>query len=386
MALEDQPVAFATREDGIQTRDNAEGNRHLDQDLVVATSRCPFYAKDGTLLNVECFGPSYHHVKGVSCATDESDESIDTDEWPLLLYVHGICESAETVGVQTLAQNCPRHKWRLVVLELAGHGLSGDVIATSRGGRAVCPNFDGLVDHVVEFTIKMRSKFSKAKGMVLAGGSLGGALIAYSVSDILKAAHNDQHQSDKNNNTQQQQPQHSLTYPEFYGIVMLAPALGIHPDAIPPLPVVMALRALSCLVPSRGILTPIEYPEHYACPSNSKRNFSGHWPLSTSSMLLDVTAKQIPNDIASGQVSKQMEGLSSLLVIAGNKDEIVPLENVQRWFDAVSNLSCENGSKKLVVLQGAGHGFFHERRGRELSKAFLQDLFTWLKGRRAHHQ
>lgn len=385
----DEPslLAFAPRNDGIHA--DAESNLRL----IVASSRCPFLAKDGVLLNVECFGPRYKGCDGDedgdASLNDDEDPTYNhsnhrrsmhnSDQWPMLLYVHGVCESAETWGVQTLAQYCAKHCWRLVVLELAGHGLSGDIgsgscrvlggVGSVAGkGRSVCPDFDELVNHVVEFTVRMGHNFSQSKGMALVGGSLGGALVAYAAKDILSQL------GESNNNL-----------PEFYGIALLAPALGIHPAAVPPSPVVLALRTLSYLLPSQGILTPIEHPT-YACPPSSTRNFSGRWPLSTSSMLLDVTSRRVPDDVKSDKVQSQMKGLPSLLVMVGDKDEIVPLSSVQQWFDSVSNLSSDKGEKTMVVFKGAGHGFFHERvlrggRKHRTKNAFFADgLFERLNG------
>lgn len=77
-------------------------------------------------------------------------------------------------------------------------------------------------------------------------------------------------------------------------------------------------------------------------------------------MLLNLTSKRVPNNVVSGIVHIQMEGLPSLYVIMGDRDDIVPLQTVLDWFDAVP-LSSDNGGKMLTVLKGAGHGFFHER-------------------------
>ena len=44
----------------------------------------------------------------------------------------------------------------------------------------------------------------------------------------------------------------------------------------------------------------MEHPDHYAMPKTSTRNFRGHWPLSTSKMLLDLTSTRVAGDVASG--------------------------------------------------------------------------------------
>lgn len=342
----------------------------VEPTLIIASSQCPFSTKDGLLLNVECFGPIYKETNDNNNASDVDDDGSshnsnnNTDEWPILLYVHGICESAETQGVQTLAQYCAKHCWRLIVLELAGHGLSENI---SGKGRGTCPNFDQLVQHVVEFTLHIEKKFSQSKGMVLSGGSLGGALVAYAVKDIVSER---SRETGTTNNG---------SIPNFYGIALLAPALGINIRAIPPSPVVLALRALSFLLPSRGILTPVEHSEYYAFPVSSTRNFSGQWPLSTSSMLLDLTSVRVPDDVKRNMLHAQLEGLSSLVVIAGEHDEIVPLQTVRDWYE--SSGICE---KELIVVKGAGHGFFHEKD--QKSKNAFESLFEWLDSRECKQQ
>jgi pimeloyl-ACP methyl ester carboxylesterase len=346
-----------------------------DTALITASSQCPFRTNDGVLLNVECFGPIYTgdivDVDDYAPSSDDSTSSKSNNEWPLLLYVHGICESAETMGVQTLARYCAKYSWRLLVLELPGHGLSNNLPGR---GRATCPNFDALVNHVVEFTTRMANKFSRAKGIVLAGGSLGGALCIYATPSMKHI------KSEAANNSS------SKKMPDFYGLALISPALGINPRAIPPSPVVTALRCLSSLLPSHGILTPIEDPSHYALPATSTRNFSGHWPLSTSAMLLDVTSHRIPTDIKNNHVHKQLEGLISLLVLMGDRDEIVPLSSVSQWFDSVTNLSSDTGEKTLITVKSAGHGFFHEdirgtttqNKHQKGAKDGFESLFVWL--------
>lgn len=96
----DEPslLAFAPRDDGIHT--DAETNLRL----IAATSRCPFYATDGVLLNVECFGPRY---TGTVAEEDANNKPADqyrrsfhnSDQWPLLLYVHGVCGKLSSLFV-----------------------------------------------------------------------------------------------------------------------------------------------------------------------------------------------------------------------------------------------------------------------------------------------
>ena len=74
---------------------------HADEEsilrLIVATSRCPFRAKDGVLLNVECFGPAYKggDEPGNTVASQNNGDTAynhtthrrsihNSDQWPLV--------------------------------------------------------------------------------------------------------------------------------------------------------------------------------------------------------------------------------------------------------------------------------------------------------------
>ncbi|EJK72687.1 hypothetical protein THAOC_05757 [Thalassiosira oceanica] len=312
--------------------------------MTVPSSQRPFKTSDGIHLNIECF------------STDDDDEKL-----PTFLFIHGVCESAETWGVQSMAKACVGRKWRLLVLELAGHGLSQDLqkqsLTGSRDrGRAVCPDFGELRDHVVEFCLSMMTTYPKSRGFVLAGGSLGGSLVAYAARGIIDGSRKEVGSPDR---------------PALLGIALIAPALGVDKRAVPPPAVVMALKAASYLVPGLGLMTPEEDPRHYACPPNSSRNFSGRWPLATAGMLLDVTSKLVPRDVESKRVDSQLEGLKSLLVLAGERDQVVPLACIKEWYHSINCIAEDE--KKLHVLEGGDHGFLHDHP----NAAFVDILFDW---------
>lgn len=69
-----------------------------------------------------------------------------------------------------------------------------------------------------------------------------------------------------------------------------------------------------------------------------------------------------------------------MYVIMGDKDELIPLESVLDFFDAVP-LSAENGEKTLTILKGAGHDFFHERLKGNKKKTAFDHLFEYLNSR-----
>jgi alpha-beta hydrolase superfamily lysophospholipase len=321
----------------VYVHDNLAFNGGAAEGLVSAKARSPFVYQTTTTLNVEWFG---------SGGDDDDD---DDSKWPILGFVPGICESAETITVQNLAVACHAHRWRLCVLELEGHGLSS-------GNRAVSGDFDRLVDQVVQFVKQIMHINKENVGLpfVLCGTSLGGCLSAYAADVITNQEDEDMFKKDC-----------------FFGVVLIAPAVGIAPKAIPPALVVGALRILSMIVPSVGFLTPIEDPSHYACPATSKRNFSGHWPLITSKMLLDVTSTRVRHDQSTAQLT--LEKVPSLLVLAGEKDNIVPLESVRDFFDKAR---CKD--KSFAGIPKADHGLMVTPR---TSKVAIQKLFDWLEAR-----
>ena len=101
-----------------------------DSSLVAATSRLAVETKDGALLNVEIF--------------EKGDAPV------LLLVIPGICESAETKGVQALVAYS-EYQGTVAVLELEGHGLSS-------GTRGYISSAEALLEDCVNIT-----KFAKEK-------------------------------------------------------------------------------------------------------------------------------------------------------------------------------------------------------------------------------
>ena len=302
------------------------------QGLILASSRAPFPTDDlSAVLNVEVFNP-------------EGDAT-----WPMLLFIHGICESAETWAVQRLARTCAENKWRLFVLELEGHGLSS-------GGRAVCGDFDRLRSHVDQFVRRCAGAPGETAPFALCGSSLGGVLAAYGSDGVSRRSRLGGGLEDLSQ--------------RFIGASLFAPAVGVSPEAVPPLLIVYLLRILAFLAPSAGILTPVEDPYHYACPETSTRNFCGRWPLSTSRMLLDVTSDTIRADQESGELALE---IPALLVFAATEDTVVPLESVQDFYSAARAVD-----KKLIEVPGADHGLMFE----EGTAVFvLAKLFGWLNSR-----
>jgi hypothetical protein len=144
--------------------------------------------------------------------------------------------------------------------------------------------------------------------------------------------------------------------------------VGVDSNKVPSAPIVLALSILSTIAPSLQIsLTPLEDPASYNCPSDSERNFSGHWPLGTSKMLLDVTSTKVKSDVKTRKVS--LKSVDNVLVFAGEKDDVVPFDSVKSFHDAISP------SGKDFVSVNAGHDmmFFEES-----AKVVTSALFDWI--------
>ena len=281
--------------------------------LLAATSRLVCPTKDGAFLNIEIFSND-----------DDNVDKTDTSS-PILIFIHGVCSSAESIGVQKIASSAKENNIRVAAIELEGHGLSS-------GERCVCGDFDRLVGHVVEAVNHIVSSIGcENVPYFLSGNSLGGVLSVYAAQII--------------SNYEEEQE-----FGRLMGILPIAPAVGVDPDAIPPYLIVQALKLIAFVAPSASLpLTPLEDPTSYNCPKYTKRNYSGHWPLATSKMLLDVTSNRVINDIESGSLS--LEKLKCMLVIFGKDDDVVPANDIQTFFDSMKPLH-----KELVSIEKADHG------------------------------
>ena len=112
--------------------------------------------------------------------------------------------------------------------------------------------------------------------------------------------------------------------------------------------------------PSKGIMTPLEDPSHYNCPSTTIRNFSGHWPLATSKLLLDITSHIVPSDIQSGTLNlvkalatiaeKRTSPTPIITVVSGDKDPVVPIEAV-RYFVSKMNDTTGTTSAATTIIK-----------------------------------
>ena len=309
-ALQRKPLAFSSGDD-----------------IVSASSRIPLTVKDGNILNIEIFDGN----------TSESS--------PILLVTHGICESAETLGIQAIVAKAEEQSVKVAVLELQGHGLSS-------GQKGVCGDFDLLLAHFLEF---VQVSVPELRGQsnapyFITGNSLGGTIAIYAAEKIA----NDKKAFPSN----------------FKGVASIAPAVGVDPRAVPSFPIVQCLKFLSCLAPAAELpLTPLEDPTHYNCPANSSRNYVGHWPLSTSKMLLDITSSKVGKDLKENNLS--LGQVNSVLIVAAENDQVVPSESISLLHESINPVQ-----KRLLSVPDAGHDLLFQRK----SSAFvLSALFEWMK-------
>ena len=154
------------------------------------------------------------------------------------------------------------------------------------------------------------------------------------------------------------------------GVAPIAPAVGVDSNMLPPSPVVLGLKIMAYMAPAVKLsLTPYEDPTHYNLPSSTQRNYKGHWPLATSKMLLDLTATKALGDIQAGNVS--LSKVPSVLVIAGDRDQAVPLPAIESFYAALTS-----ETKQLMVVPKAGHDLlFQSKSAKKITKA----LFDWME-------
>jgi len=313
--------------DDLQNKPLAFSNTSEDEGFVSATSRIAYRTKDkSALLNIELF------------------ENETKDDSPILLVLHGVCASAETKCVQNIVRAAKSNSVKVAVLELEGHGLSS-------GQRMANGDFDRHLGHVLEFVQAAVPALRPSSATVpyyFAANSLGGVLAIYAAEKI---------SNDRD------------SYPfDFKGVAAIAPAVGVDKNKVPSAPITLGLSLLSFVAPSAQFpITPLEDPSSYSCPSGSKRNFSGHWPLVTSKMLLDVTTFKVKNDLENGALS--LSSTDKVLIFGGVIDKNVPFDTIHGFFSAI------RPKKKQLISVGGGHDMMiYESSSLEVTNA----LFEWI--------
>lgn len=320
-SLQQQPLAFSS-----------------SPDLISATSRLILNPEGDVLLNIEVFDFGNH----------------DDGASPILLVLHGVCESAETLGIQTIVAEAKKRSVRVAMLELEGHGLSS-------GAKCVCGDFDRLVRHAVkfvQFAVSSLTGDDTTAPYAITGMSLGGVLALYAAEEISRQIGAGGGGGDTN---------------PFIGVAPIAPAVGVDPRAVPPAPIVSCLSALAFVAPALQLsMLPLEDPTHYNCPTDTQRNFSGNWPLATAKMLINVTSKRVRNDLKDGKLTLEM--VDNVFIVAGKADQVVPFDSIETLHEKVSPKS-----KEFLPLAKDGHDLmFHTKSANKVTQA----LFDWIESNR----
>ena len=253
--------------------------------------------------------------------------------------------------VQTMAEAAVRAGWRLVVLEAVGHGLSS-------GARGVCGSFAQLVTHAVGFI----TEFDRD-------------LI---VKDRLHApfAQRYQHRRRAGRVRCRQAARRCGLQLTARRCRALRTLRGVSPEAVPPrrstLRFVLSLRSRPRTLAWLKA-TPYEDPSSYNAPSESTRNYRGHWPLATCRMLVDV-CEGVAADQAQGALALRFP----IIAFSGAEDHVIPVGAVSAFVEA-----AESADKQFVLVDGSDRQLLSCRgggtasRGPQLAAEALEWLDTW---------
>ncbi len=342
-AYEKEPLAFTS-----------------DPSLVHATSRLAVpleHQKESLWINVEIF-----------------EQNTMPTTSPLVIYIPGICESAETKTVQNMAQWAKSIGIRLAVVELQGHGLSSGDLADMSTDILV------LIRQVLLVVKRIKARLFEERTTIpylLSGSSFGGTLALYASEYISRRKERQETESADGTSSQYDKEEDIVNDEELWkdffaqgvlaGVVAVTPAIGVDPEILPPGWMISSLSLLSFTFPKAQLpFTPMEDSSQYDCPPTTTRNFKGRWPLAISKFLLDLTSQIAPNDVAKGRLS--LKNIPRVLLLAGGKDLMIPLSSC-RALEA----QIQAPSKELVVLPKVGHDVLTN--AKSMSRA-LEKLFS----------
>jgi pimeloyl-ACP methyl ester carboxylesterase len=353
-ALQNEPLAFTS-----------------DPQLVPATSR----------IGVPVRLPTDNH-KLVWINVEIFEQNTNASTGPLVIYLPGLCESAETLTVQGMAQWAKSIGVRMAVLELPGHGVSSGTLAD------MSTNIDRLVWQVLYAVKKTVSKLFQADRpgtpYLLSGSSFGGTIALYMAEYISRRKQQEEGGKESSppssvSSTISELEESILNDEELWkdfcvqgtlaGVVSVTPAVGVDPEVLPPSWMVSTLSLLSSVFPAAQVpFTPREDPSQYNCPPTTTRNFDGHWPLAVSKCLLDLTSRRVPDDVANGRLT--LKHIPRVVLLAGGRDAMIPLEAIEAL-----EAQLQAPSKELVVLPKAGHDILTNSKS---SSQALEKLFSSL--------
>lgn len=271
-------------------------------------------------------------------------EGKTNNDSPILLMVHGLCESIETKGIQALVTTARTKKMKVACLELEGMGFS-----STDKDKMRCGDFEKHLSNVLLFIRKtvqhMRGKGSDAPYFIV-GNGFGGILCLYAAELISRK---------------------KGVFPDnFKGVAAIAPIVSIKEAFDPSLSSVVTNSLLSSVMPF--LATELSVHEStYNCPDRSIRNYYGKLPLTISKMLFDLTTK-VHNDIENGEL--KLVGVSNVLIFGGNDDKLVPIRRIEAFFNSIKP------RRKLLVNMGRGHDMLHHKNS---AIPLLDKLYSWVE-------
>jgi len=438
-ALETAPLAFSS-----------------DPSLVSATSRIvvPTLINERTTtswINVEIFEPTEGATTTTCTATTPPTTTSSQDESqrgggstsssstvsglcqqsrPLVIYIPGICESAETRTVQEMAIWAKTIGVRLAVIELPGHGLSRTT-TTSSSSLLELPHEDVLVVvkqvlEVIQRILKVlmgtgadsssydnnnnnhtSSSSSSSSSLkipyVLSGSSFGATVALYAAEYIsrriqwwLKTTSDEQQQQQQDDPSDPTIPpippvpipplkderrrkqeesiiDDEILWKDFFmtsgtlaAVVGVSPAVGIDPLALPPSWIVSTLSFASAILPSAR---PPFTPYEDSSQYDCPTNTTRNY---TGRWPLAISKFLL--DLTSDIVPKDvMEGrltlrsIPKVILMGGAKDVLIPIESI-RTFEA----NIQSPNKKIIILPRVGHDVLTNKKS---SSKALETLF-----------
>ncbi|GAA0147658.1 phospholipase [Lithospermum erythrorhizon] len=256
-----------------------------------------------------------------------------------LCFCHGYGDTC-TFFFEGIAKHIAAFGYGVYAIDHPGFGLS-------EGLHGYVPEFDGIVDNVIE-------QYSRIKGRpeivglphFLFGQSMGGAI---ALKTLLKEPH------------------------AWDGIVLVAPMVKIAEELTPPLPLQKLLIFLSRLMP-KAKLVPQKDLAELAFREFKKRNMTPFNVISYSDPTRLKTAVELLN--ATKYLESNVDKVSSpILIVHGAADKVTDPEISQYLYKNASSID------KTLKLYDDGHHSILEGEPDDRILTVLTDIISWLDAR-----
>ncbi|XP_061989693.1 caffeoylshikimate esterase-like [Rosa rugosa] len=257
-----------------------------------------------------------------------------------LCFCHGYGSTC-TFFFEGIARRIAQSGYAVYAVDYPGFGLS-------EGLHGFIPDFDELVDDVIEQFTSIKGRSTEVKGLpfFIMGESMGGAV---TLKIHLKEPH------------------------EWDGVILVAPMCKIADDVMPPAIVLKLLAFMSEVLP-RAKLFPQKDIAHLSYRELGKRKTAGYNVISYKDQMRSRTAVELLK--ATSDIEMQLDKVSSpLLILHGEADKVTdPL---------VSQLLYEKSSSKDKTLKLYQDGYHCILQGEpdDTISTVLDDIVTWLDSR-----